>query len=98
MIKIASEKEVLTFLANKYAKRAYKYYAFYSSLFNQIITDEKYMLLPVDDRTCTRAHGVFDVLYIKKNKIINLDKHIDRLYNSAASVNIVPPFEKDKAK
>ena len=83
MIKIASEKEVLSFLAAAYSSRPHPYYAFYNSLFNQVITDQKYMLIPVDDRTCTRAHGVFDVLYIKKRRIINLDKHIDRLFHSA---------------
>lgn len=50
------------------------------------------MLIPIDDRTATRGHGVFDVAYVKKNKIINLDSHIDRLYRSAESVSIVPPF------
>ncbi len=30
----------------------------------------------MDDRTATRAHGVFDVVYIKNNKIINLDSHL----------------------
>lgn len=94
MIKIASEKEVLSFLQTAYSSRKHPYYAFYNSLFNQIITDQKYMLLPVDDRTCTRAHGVFDVLYIKKRRIINLDKHIDRLFHSASTVNIIPPFNK----
>lgn len=54
------------------------------------------MLLPIDDRTATRAHGVFDVLYVKKKCIINIQQHITRLFNSAASVNIVPPFDKDK--
>lgn len=56
------------------------------------------MLLPVDDRTATRAHGVFDVLYLKKKRIINMEQHIDRLYNSAKSVNIVPPFDKERAR
>ena len=56
------------------------------------------MVIPVDDRTATRAHGVFDVLYMKKNCIINMDQHIDRLYKSAESVCIKPPFDVEKAK
>jgi branched-subunit amino acid aminotransferase/4-amino-4-deoxychorismate lyase len=56
------------------------------------------MVLPVDDRTATRAHGVFDVLYLKKRRVINIDQHINRLCNSAASVSIAPPFEKEKLK
>jgi hypothetical protein len=31
------------------------------------------MLLPIDDRTATRAHGVFDVLYVKNKRIINME-------------------------
>jgi branched-subunit amino acid aminotransferase/4-amino-4-deoxychorismate lyase len=56
------------------------------------------MLLPIDDRTATRAHGVFDVLYVKKKHIVNLEQHITRLFNSAASVNIVPPFDKERTQ
>lgn len=56
------------------------------------------MLIPLDDRTATRAHGVFDVLYVKKKCIVNMDQHISRLFKSAASVNIVPPFDKEKTE
>lgn len=56
------------------------------------------MMIPVDDRTATRAHGVFDVLYVKKKCIVNMDQHISRLYKSAASVNIIPPFDKEKTE
>jgi branched-chain amino acid aminotransferase len=56
------------------------------------------MLLPVDDRTATRAHGVFDVLYLKKKCIINMNQHISRLFKSAASVNITPPFDIEKTE
>ena len=65
MLKIASEKDILSFFAKTYSVRKQRYFGFYSSVFNQIITDEKYMFLPVDDRTATRAHGVFDVVYMK---------------------------------
>jgi branched-subunit amino acid aminotransferase/4-amino-4-deoxychorismate lyase len=52
------------------------------------------MLLPIDERTATRGHGVFDVIYVKKKHIINLEQHVARIFDSAASVNIVPPFDK----
>jgi len=83
MIKIASEVEILNYLKQAYSRRHHSYYGFYNSHFGQIITNEQYMLLPVDDRTATRAHGVFDVLYLKKRCIINIDQHIDRLFKSA---------------
>jgi branched-subunit amino acid aminotransferase/4-amino-4-deoxychorismate lyase len=56
------------------------------------------MLLPVDDRAATRAHGVFDVLYLKHFKIINLDQHVGRLFKSAESASIVPPFNQQQTK
>ena len=54
------------------------------------------MLLPVDDRGATRAHGVFDVLYLKNYKLINLQQHVNRLVKSAESASIKPPFPQDQ--
>jgi hypothetical protein len=92
MIKIAKESDILSYFKQAYGHRAHRYYGFFNSHFGQIITDEQYMILPVDDRTATRAHGVFDVLYLKKKRIINIDQHIGRLCSSAASVNISLPY------
>ncbi len=61
---------------------------------NEVIIDEKYMLLPVDDRLATRGHGTFDVIYVKNGNIINLDAHVDRLYASSNTVEIIPPIPK----
>ena len=52
------------------------------------------MLIPVDERMATRAHAVFDVVYAKKLNLINLESHVNRLHNSAKSVEIVPPLSK----
>ena len=49
------------------------------------------MMIPVDDRMATRAHAVFDVVYVKKLHLINLDAHVKRLFQSSASVSIIPP-------
>jgi branched-subunit amino acid aminotransferase/4-amino-4-deoxychorismate lyase len=67
-------------------------------MFGQIITDERYMLLPVDDRTATRAHGVFDVVYLKNKKLSGLEQHVNRLVQSAESASIQPPFEVHQIK
>ena len=92
MIKLASEKEILHFFKSSYGSHTKRYFGFYNSLFNQIITDEHLMLLPIDDRTATRAHGGFDVVYLKNYRLINLDQHIARLLKSAESSFIVSPF------
>jgi hypothetical protein len=31
------------------------------------------MLIPIDERMATRAHAVFDTIYIKKMKLINVN-------------------------
>lgn len=98
MIKLATEAEVLQYFKSAYNARKYKYFGFYNSHFNKVITEEPYMVLPVDDRTATRAHGVFDVLYLKHYKLINLDQHVRRLFKSAESASIVPPFDEEQTK
>ena len=77
-ISIATEEETLNFFKSAYGQqsRNRKIYGFYSSLFNKIITNEHHMLIPIDERVATRAHGVFDVIYVKKLNLINLESHI----------------------
>ncbi len=48
------------------------------------------MLIPVDERMATRAHGVFDVIYLVKMKLINISSHVKRLVSSAKNVGISP--------
>lgn len=86
LMSVASEQEIMQFYKQKYSSRKKKIWAFYNSELNKVILDEKYMLLPVDDRLATRGHGTFDVVYVKEKNIINLDAHIDRLYASSRTV------------
>lgn len=53
--------------------------------------DEHLMLIPIDERMATRAHAVFDVVYVKKLNIINLELHVSRLMKSSESVAIQSP-------
>lgn len=54
------------------------------------------MMIPVDERMATRAHAVFDVIYVKKLNLINLDAHVNRLFKSSASIEIIPPMSKEE--
>lgn len=54
--------------------------------------------MPIDERMATRAHAVFDVIYVKKLNIINLDSHVTRLMKSSESVSIKPPVSEGEAK
>ena len=98
MLKLASEVEILNFFRSAYGSHKERYYGFYNSHFNQIITDEKYMLIPVDERIATRAHGVFDVIYLKNYRLLNLDQHLARIFKSAESASIKPPLDFQKTK
>lgn len=81
-----------------YGQHSSKYYGFYNSLLDKIILEEHLMLIPMDDRTATRGHGVFDVIYCKNGKIVNLDEHIARIFVSAKSLSIEPPFGKEEMR
>ncbi len=39
MLKIAKEADIMAYFNSAYAHRKYKYYGFYNSHFNQIVTD-----------------------------------------------------------
>jgi len=48
------------------------------------------MLIPVDERMATRAHAVFDVIYLKRQRLINVSCHhspVGRPHQQAASLS-----------
>ncbi len=69
-----------------------KYFSFYSSYFNQMTTDPKWMLVPLDDHGFHRGDGVFEAIKWKNNKIWLLDKHLDRLFQSAEKIFLTIPL------
>jgi len=46
------------------------------------------MTIPMNDRVCYFGDGVYDATYSRNYKIFALDEHIDRLYRSAAMLEI----------
>ncbi|MBN8537188.1 MAG: aminotransferase class IV [Deltaproteobacteria bacterium] len=71
-----------------------KYFSFYSSYFNQMTTDPKWMLVPLDDHGFHRGDGVFEAIKWKNNKIWLLEKHLDRLFQSAEKIFLRIPLLK----
>ncbi len=65
-----------------------KYYSMYSSVFDGITTDPALMLVPVDDHLVHRGDGVFETLKCVDGALYNLEDHLLRLRNSAASLNL----------
>lgn len=50
--------------------------------------------IPMTDRVCYFGDGVYDATYSRNYKIFDLDKHIDRLFNSARMLEILMPMSK----
>lgn len=56
------------------------------------------MTVPMGDRVCFFGDGVYDATYSRNYKIFDLDKHIDRLYNSASLLEIEVGYTKEEMK
>lgn len=56
------------------------------------------MEIPMLDRACYFGDGVYDFSLSHKGKIFALDEHIDRLYRSAALIDIDISYTKDEMK
>ncbi len=71
------------------------FFAFYSSLYEAIITDVRYMQVPVSDHLVHRGDGVFETLKCVDGRIYCLEAHLDRLLDSARQIDLVPPCERE---
>ena len=63
---------------------------YYNGKFDEI----ENMTIPMDDRSHYFGDGVYDATYSRNHIIYALDEHLDRIYNSAALLGIVPPCSK----
>ena len=73
-----------------------EFLAFYSSVYGGIITDPRYMVIPMDDHMCHRGHAVFDTCNIKNGKAYGLDFHLDRFFNSCELAHIIPKISREE--
>jgi branched-subunit amino acid aminotransferase/4-amino-4-deoxychorismate lyase len=65
--------------------------AFYSSLHDGIITDKRFMSLPIDEHMVHRGHAVFDTLTVVNGRGYLLDRHVRRIVDSAEKARIELP-------
>ncbi|HMP74558.1 MAG TPA: aminotransferase class IV [Kiritimatiellia bacterium] len=70
-------------------------YAMYSSLYRGITTDPQWMIVPIDDHLVHRGDGVFETLKACHRRIFLLEPHLDRLIQSAASIHLPPPVNRN---
>ncbi|MBU1031468.1 amino acid aminotransferase, partial [Patescibacteria group bacterium] len=57
-------------------------------MINGKLVKEENLLIPVRDLGYLRGFAVFDFLVTYNNKAFMVDEHLDRLLNSASSINL----------
>lgn len=93
-VTIINEKQLLDriqALNNPFFK---EYYAFYSSWLGGVITDPRWMLLPIDDHMVHRGDGVFEAMKAVNRSIYLMDEHLSRLMKSAKSLALNLSFDR----
>jgi branched-chain amino acid aminotransferase len=68
----------------------------FSSEWNGITTDPRWMRVPVDDHVVHRGDGVFETLKCVRGAIYALGLHLDRLEHSAKAIGLSLPVRRDE--
>lgn len=69
--------------------------AFYSSVFQGIVTDTTLAMVPMDDHMVHRGHSVFDTCIVHNARAYQLDHHLDRLLLSAQRAGITTTLPRE---
>ncbi len=72
--------------------------AFYNHEIQAICTDARALLIPLDDHLIHRGDGVFESFACINRKILELDKHLDRLQSSLAAISLELPVSKEELR
>jgi branched-chain amino acid aminotransferase len=72
--------------------RPHKAYAMYSTWWDGIVTDEKLMLIPIDDHQVHRGDAVFEAFRVIDKKPYLLREHLDRLERSSQALGLKWPL------
>ncbi len=86
-MKILNDQDLIQILSSK-PKSAYL--AMYSSHYDGIVKDPKWMMIPVDDHVVHRGDGVFEAIKFINSRIYGLDEHLARLKKSSAAIELNP--------
>ena len=66
--------------------------------YNGRIGELSEMMIPMGDRACWFGDGVYEAQMCRNYHIFTLDEHVDRLFRSAAMLQIEVPVTKDELK
>eukprot|EP01059_Diplonema_ambulator_P007451 TRINITY_DN16914_c0_g4_i1.p1 TRINITY_DN16914_c0_g4~~TRINITY_DN16914_c0_g4_i1.p1 ORF type:complete len:343 (+),score=80.26 TRINITY_DN16914_c0_g4_i1:39-1031(+) len=96
MRKVLSTEEYWSRMTEMRSGLADKMVVMYSSLVDGWVTDRALMSIPLDDHMACRGHGVFDTVTLQNGKLYRLERHLQRLVQSAEMSRVSLPFEGDK--
>lgn len=75
-----------------------KVLAFADHRIGAICKDPRLMLIPLDDHLVHRGDGIFETVKYIGGKVYLLDKHMERMKNSAKSIKLAPPCSWDDVR
>ena len=66
--------------------------------YNGTIGELNEMTVPMNDRACWFGDGVYEAAMVRNYHYFALDEHVDRLFRSAAKLEITVPMDRDALK
>lgn len=71
-------------------------FVFFSTEFGGFTRNPRWLHVPIDDHGFHRGDGVFEAIKAVRGKLFLLQPHIDRLWRSAAMIDLNPPLSKEQ--
>lgn len=96
--RVLTEADFQNFMSKPLSLGQQNYFAFYSSLFDGMSTDPRWMWVPLDDHLVHRGDGIFEAAKVMNGKIYLLDPHLERLAKSADKLSLKLPHSLDEIK
>ena len=69
-----------------------------AAYYNGVIAPIAEMTVPMNDRACFLGDGIYDATAVKNHVAMDLDEHIERIFQSARLVRIDPPMDRGEMK
>ena len=69
-----------------------------AAYYNGVIAPIAEMTVPMNDRACFLGDGIYDATAVKNHVVMDLDEHIERIFQSARFVRIDPPMDRGEMK
>ena len=95
---LKDSKAILDVLNSTKSKASSDMICFYNSTINSILTDPIFMNISIEDKIVHRGYALSDTTKIFKNKIYNVDSHIERIIKGITSIKLKPKFTNNELK